>query len=125
MVAKGFGPAFFNKVNPLKGPLEAGLKPRAAPTMPPSQIILGRVLDPAKKPLANAVVSVEDTTVGNVTYGSPPAGTAPLAVTDELGEFESAAPRSSIRWSCGSRPAVSPGAVFPGPAPDPSGKTLR
>ena len=93
MVAKGFEPAFFTKVDPRKGPLEAGLKPRAAPTMPPSQIILGRVLDPAKKPLAHAVVSVEDTTVGNVTYGSPPAGTDPLAVTDETGEFELRCPQ--------------------------------
>ena len=56
--------------------------------MPASQIILGRVVDPNKKPLANAVVSAGSTTLGNTTYGSPPEGTDPLAVTDEQGEFE-------------------------------------
>lgn len=84
MVAKGFEPAFFNQVDPLKGPLEAGLKPRAAATMPPSQIILGRVLDPAKKPLANAVILLES---------GVPAGTDPMAVTDERGEFEIRSPQ--------------------------------
>jgi len=93
VVAKGFEPAFFKKVDPLKGPLEAGLKPRAAPTMPPSQIILGRVLDPAKKPLAHAVVSVETTSFGDATSSSAPAGTDPLAVTDERGEFELRCPQ--------------------------------
>jgi uncharacterized GH25 family protein len=92
VVAKGFEPAFFTDVDPRKGPLEAGLKPRAAPSMPPSQIISGRVLDPAKRPLANAVVSVESTTIGNTTYGRPPEGTDPLAVTDEKGEFEMRCP---------------------------------
>ena len=84
MVAKGFEPAFFTKVDPRKGPLEAGLKPRAAATMPPSQIILGRVLDPAKKPLANAVILLES---------GVPAGTDPMAVTDERGEFEIRSPQ--------------------------------
>ncbi len=93
MVAKGFEPAFFNKVDPLKGPLEAGLKPRSAPAMPPSQIILGSVLDPAKRPLVHAVVSVETTTVGNTTHGRPLVGTDPLAVTDEAGEFEIRCPQ--------------------------------
>lgn len=88
VVAKGFEPTFFPKTDPLKGPLEARLKPRAAPTMPPSQIILGRVLDPDKKPLPNAVVSVEGTIIGNTTRGWPPEGTDPLGVTDESGEFE-------------------------------------
>ncbi len=88
VVAKGFEPTFFPKTDPLTGSLEARLKPRAAPTMPTSQIILGRVLDPDKKPLANAVVSVEGTMIGNSTRGWPPEGTDPLAVSDESGEFE-------------------------------------
>ncbi len=93
VVDKGFEPTFFSKVDPKSGPLEARLKHRAAPTMPASQIILGRVIDPNKKPLANAVVSVGSTTIGNTTYGSPPEGTDPLAVTDEQGEFEIRCPK--------------------------------
>jgi uncharacterized GH25 family protein len=93
VVAKGFEPAFFNQVDPLKGPLEAGLKPRSAPAMPPSQIILGRVLDPANRPVASAVVSIETTSFGDTTSSSAPAGTDPLAVTDDKGEFELRCPQ--------------------------------
>jgi hypothetical protein len=86
-VAPGNIPAFFNKVDPLKGPLDARLKPRTATNIPPSQTILGRVLNSDKEPLAGAVVSVSTTTTGNTTSSRPPKGTDPLAITDERGEF--------------------------------------
>ncbi len=118
MVAKGFEPTFFTKVDPKTGPLDARLQPRAAVTMPPTQILLGRVLDPNKKPLANAVVSVSSTTIGNTTYGSPPNGTDPLAVTDEQGEFEIRCPKKfdamelrveALRFARRNIPEVRPG----------------
>jgi hypothetical protein len=87
VLAPGHVPTFFNKVDPLKEPLEAVLKLRSATNAPPSQTILGRVLDGAKEPVANAVVSVSSTTVGDVTSSRPPAGTDPLAITDAHGEF--------------------------------------
>ena len=87
VVAPGDVPTFFNKVDPLKSPLIATLKARAGTNIPPSQIILGRVLNPRKEPLANAVVSVNGTTIGNTTSSRPPQGTDPLAITDEGGEF--------------------------------------
>jgi uncharacterized GH25 family protein len=49
--------------------------------------LLGRVVDRDRKPVAQAVVSVEMTQQGNTGYGSPPAGTDPLAISDENGEF--------------------------------------
>jgi uncharacterized GH25 family protein len=45
------------------------------------------VIDRAGKAVAQAVVSVEMTQQGNTGYGSPPAGTDPLAISDENGEF--------------------------------------
>ncbi len=86
VVAPGHVPTFFNKVDPLKDSLEVTLKPRIVTNIPPSQIILGRVLNTEKKPQPNAVVSVTDTTVGN-SIGPSPEGTDPLVVTDERGEF--------------------------------------
>ena len=87
VVAPGNIPAFFNKVDPLKGPLDARLKPRTATNIPPSQTILGRVLNSDQEPLVGAVVSVSTTTTGNTTSSRPPKGTDPLAITDERGEF--------------------------------------
>jgi len=93
VVAKGFEPAFFTKVDPRKGTLDARLKARAARTMPVSQIVTGRVLAPDKKSVANAVVSVEETVTGNTTHGSPLEGADPLAITDESGQFEIRSPQ--------------------------------
>jgi hypothetical protein len=87
VIAPGHVPTLLNKVDPLNGPLEAVLKRRVATNIPPSQTILGRVLNAEKKPLPNAVVSVNSTTTGEVTSSRPPAGTDPLAITDEHGEF--------------------------------------
>ena len=87
VVAPGQMPTFFNKVDPVKGPLQAVLKPRSLTNIPPSQTILGRVLDNDKKPVPNAVVSVNSTTLGDTTSSRPPQGTDPLAITDEQGEF--------------------------------------
>ncbi len=93
VVAKGFEPAFFAKVDPRNGSLDARLKARAARTMPVSQIVTGRVLAPDRKPVANAVVSVEETVTGNTTHGSPLEGADPLAITDESGQFEIRSPQ--------------------------------
>jgi hypothetical protein len=87
VVAPGHVPTFFNQVDPLQGPLQAQLKARPAMNVPPTQVILGQVIDAFKKPLPNAVVSVNSTTVGNRTSSRPPNGTDPLVVTDEQGNF--------------------------------------
>ena len=87
VVAPGYTPTFFSKVDPLKGPFDARLNPRSTKNIPPSQIISGRVVNARKEPLANAVVSVEMTQIGDTGYGYTPKGTDPLAITDEHGEF--------------------------------------
>lgn len=87
VVAPGYVPTFFDKVDPLKSPLLARLNPRPVSKIPPSQTIKGRVLNSRNEPLINAVVSVASTTTGNTTSSRPPAGTDPLDITDEHGEF--------------------------------------
>jgi uncharacterized GH25 family protein len=87
VVASGYEPTFFPKTDPLKGPFEARIKPRFTSDIPPKNVILGRVLDPAGAPVDKAVVSVDMVQQGNLGRGSPPAGTDPLAITDEKGEF--------------------------------------
>jgi hypothetical protein len=87
VVAPGFAPTFFNKVDPLNGPLAAKLDTRVTTNIPPSQIIFGRVTNTNKEPLVNAVVSVNVTTIGNTMWGYPPKGVDPLAITDTNGEF--------------------------------------
>ncbi|HTL55492.1 MAG TPA: carboxypeptidase-like regulatory domain-containing protein [Candidatus Limnocylindrales bacterium] len=87
VVAPGHMPTFFSKVDPVKGPLEAVLQPRLGTNIPLSQTILGRVLNSKKEPVANAVVSVNSTTIGDRTSSRPPTGTDPLVITDEHGEF--------------------------------------
>ena len=87
VVAPGHTPTFFNKVDPLNGPLEAVLPLRLGTNIPPSQTILGQVVNNRREPIRNAVVSVDSTTVGQMTSSRPPAGTDPLVITDDLGEF--------------------------------------
>ena len=87
VVAPGHEPAFFPKTDPLKGPLEARIKGRSTADIPPQNIIRGRVLDRASRPMERAVVSVDMVQQGNTGHGSPPPGTDPLAITDEAGEF--------------------------------------
>jgi hypothetical protein len=87
VVAPDYLPGFFDNVDPLKGPLDAKLSLRSKENIPRQQTIIGRVVNTTNEPLVNAVVSVEGTTIGNMTYGSPPKGTDPLAITDENGEF--------------------------------------
>jgi uncharacterized GH25 family protein len=91
IVAPGYEPTFFPKVDPLKGPLEALLKARNR-TNPISQTILGRVVDAEQRPVPRAVVSVDTTVIGNTFHGWPPDGTDPLAVTDDNGEFSISSP---------------------------------
>lgn len=91
IVAPGFEPTFFTKVDPLKGPLAAVLPARKT-TNPPSQTIRGRVVDSQGAPIEQAVVSVNTTVIGDTYYGSPPEGTDPLAVTDAVGEFALSSP---------------------------------
>src|SRR5262249_26298830 len=87
ITAPGCAPKFAAKVDPRKGQLEVKLDVRDLSDIPAKQILTGRVLDSAKKPVPQAVVSVSTTHIGNTGYGSPPEGTDPIAVTDEKGEF--------------------------------------
>lgn len=78
-----------NKVDPEKGAFAAQLKPRPATNVPPNQIVRGRVTGSGRKPVFGAVVSVEQTAVGDsYIVGSSPQGTDPVAVTDRNGQFE-------------------------------------
>src|SRR5262249_16890664 len=87
VVAPGFAPKFVGKVDPGAAPLEVELQVRDISNIPAKQLVTGRVLDPAKKPIPQAVVSVTSTHIGNTGYGSPPEGTDAVSVTDENGEF--------------------------------------
>ena len=77
VLAPGYIPTFINKVDPAKGPLEVRIKPRAATNLPPSQIVLGRVVNAANEPIARAVVAVHWTRMGNTTSSRPPKGLDP------------------------------------------------
>jgi len=98
VVAPGHVPAFFKRIDPAAGRLEATIEPRSAAEIPATQTIAGRVLNARGEPVVGAVVSVEGTTIGNTTQGRPPRGTDPLAVTDEKGAFaiRSAVPFDSM-----------------------------
>ena len=87
VVAKGYEPTFFNKVDPRNGPLEAIIKERPVLNLPPGNIILGRVLDDKGNPQPNSVVSVSSIRNGNRISGRTPEGTDPIAVTDTQGDF--------------------------------------
>jgi uncharacterized GH25 family protein len=87
VIARGYEPTFFTKVDPAAGRFEARLQPRPATNLPPSHIVCGRVVDEEGEPVENAVVSLDGLRQGDTTHGSPPEGTDPLAVTDERGEF--------------------------------------
>ena len=87
VVAPGWQPTFFNHVDPREGLFLVTLTNRLATNIPAGQKIIGRVVNARQEPLASAVVSVQGTTIGNSTSGYPPAGTDPLAVTDEQGRF--------------------------------------
>jgi len=87
VVAPGYEPTFFAKVDPQAGVLDAQLKARPATNLQPSHIVLGRVVDEKGEPVENAVVSLHSLRQGDTTHGWPPEGTDPLAVTDQRGEF--------------------------------------
>jgi hypothetical protein len=87
VVAPEHEPTFFTKIDPLKGPLDAKIKSRSIANIPGKNQIHGRIIDSEGKSLAQAVVSVEVVHVGNLGMGNPPAGTDPLAITDDNGNF--------------------------------------
>jgi hypothetical protein len=87
VIAPGYEPTFFRKVDPLKGPLAAVLKPRPKVDLPARQTVFGHVVDESGNPVVRAVVSVESIRTGNTTSGRVPEGTDPLAITDEKGGF--------------------------------------
>jgi len=92
IVAPGYAPKFFNRVDPLKGMLEAKLDVRSVTNIPPQQTIAGRVVNTKGELLANAIVSVEDTKIGGTVFGYPPEGTDALAITDDEGQFSIQSP---------------------------------
>src|SRR5262249_25463799 len=56
VTAPGYGPKFAGKVDPGKGPLSVPLARRDLSKFPPKQILAGRVLDAAQKPVIHASV---------------------------------------------------------------------
>ena len=89
VAARGFEPVTLKKVDPTQAPLTVRLKPRAKDQLPASQTVFGRVLDPRKRPVAGAEVSIYGVTTGRSTmYGGQAAGTDVVAVSDSAGEFE-------------------------------------
>jgi uncharacterized GH25 family protein len=87
IIAPGYEPTFFRRVDPLNGPLAAVLKPRPKLDLPARQTVAGRVVDGKGNPVPRAVVSVESIRTENTTSGRLPEGTDPLAITDDRGEF--------------------------------------
>ena len=87
VVAPGYEPSFFLKVDPSAGPLEARLNARPITNLAPDHVLLGRIVDAQGRPVENAVVSLDGLRQGHTTHGNPPEGTDPLAITDARGEF--------------------------------------
>jgi hypothetical protein len=77
VIAPGHEPTFFNKVDPAAGPLDARLSQRPVTNLPPSHVVLGRVVDDKNQPIENAVVSLEGLRQGDTTHGYPLDGTDP------------------------------------------------
>jgi hypothetical protein len=87
--ARGFEPATLTKVDPTQAPLTVRLKPRPKDQLPANRTVFGRVLDPQKRPVPGAKVSINSVTErGGMSFGGQPKGTDPVAVSDSAGEFE-------------------------------------
>jgi hypothetical protein len=87
VVAKGYEPTFFEKVDPVTGPLEAPLQRFERPGLQPNAQLLGRVVDSEGRPIEGAVVSPQGVERGEGTTWGGLRGIDPLAVTDARGEF--------------------------------------
>ncbi len=102
VVREGYAPVFVEKVDPFGGPSAVKLSRRSSPD-DAHRVVHGHVVGPRGEPLAGAVVEAEAVAYqdknGNDsrTWGAPK-GLDPLAVTNELGDFEIAyaKPASSI-----------------------------
>jgi uncharacterized GH25 family protein len=90
LVARGgYTPTFVKKVDPLEGSAAAALTVRT-PVDDPSRVVHGRVVDPQSAPMRDAVVepmAILRVRGSAAIYGMPP-GLDPIAVTNEMGEFE-------------------------------------
>ena len=65
------------------------MKARGKDQLPANRTIFGRVLDPQKRPVAGAAVTISGITIGGGTaYGALPERGDEVAVTDATGEFE-------------------------------------
>jgi len=100
IVREGYIPAFVGYFDPSAGPAPVTkLKPRAAIT-DPTRVVRGRVVNPAGRPVADAVVQPQGVRFngpqGEVSAYGTIDGLEPIAVTNAAGEFELAFDRAAL-----------------------------
>lgn len=86
VVGEGFGPSFVDKVDPLKGPIEARLRPIDPKRLEPRRFIRGRVVDPDGNPVVGAEVTTSFFKT-EARSGFAPGIVDPVMVTNMRGEF--------------------------------------
>lgn len=86
VVKKNHKAQFVPRTDPLKGPVEVRIEPRAE-TFPKNQALRGRALDPEGKPISRAVVNFEFFGGQDANCGGQCDGVDLVAVTDEEGKF--------------------------------------
>jgi hypothetical protein len=86
VVNKNYRPLFVRKIDPMKGPIQIKIEPRAEEA-PPHQSLRGRILDPTGKPVPRAVVEFDFFGGQEANCGGQCDGVDLVAVTDEEGRF--------------------------------------
>ena len=90
--ANDYRPDYIKDADPTFGDVELRLKPRKYTTLPVSNRVIGKIVDPEGRPVIGATLDVSgyrDERMGawGGSYGSVSGRTDALAVTDESGEF--------------------------------------
>ena len=88
VIRDGYTAAFVNKADPAQQPIPTAVLAPRAPVDDPGRVVRGRVVGPAGRPLAAAVVlPLGVSTDEGSMYGTID-GLEPIAVTNDRGEFE-------------------------------------
>ena len=88
ITAKGHRPDYLRDADPQFGGAQLKLKPLRFTNVPPSQRVIGKVIDPSGRPVTGARIEVGGTRYGDVSYSSATTTKVdPMAVSDEKGEF--------------------------------------
>lgn len=86
VVGDGFAPTFVDKVDPVRGPMEAVLRPIAPKKIDPRYSVRGQVVDPEGNPVIGAQVTPKDFKTEEWN-GFSPGIVNPVAVTNLRGEY--------------------------------------